>query len=91
MYSIRWRIWHEDRAQDLIEYTMLVAALALVAAGLLLSVGGGVTGIWKSGGNQLEAANTAAFGTPPAGGGGGNQNGGGGHHHGGDPHGHRDD
>jgi len=64
---------------------MLIAAVVLVAAGLFLSAGEGVKGIWTSGDNQLTAANTAAGGnqTPTSGGGGGGNHRGGGNHHGG--------
>ena len=87
--SNQWgRIWKEERAQDLVEYTILVAAIALVAVGLLLSVGDGVSGIWKSGGNQLAAANTVLSGPPAPAPGGGDGNGGGNH---GGGHGHHGD
>jgi Flp pilus assembly pilin Flp len=83
------RIWNEERAQDLVEYSMLLAAIGLVASGLLLNVGGSVSGIWSSGNTQLTAANTASSGNQaPVGGiapGGGNNGGG---KHGGDHEGH---
>jgi Flp pilus assembly pilin Flp len=66
MFNMSRRFWKEERAQDLIEHTMLMAAIALVAAGLLLNVGGGVKGIWKAGDNQLTAANTASGDQAPA-------------------------
>jgi len=84
MFHMSRRIWKEERAQDLIEYSMLVAAIALVASGLMLNAGVGVKGIWKSGDNQLVAANTASSGDPaPASNGGGKGGRGNGNGHGG--------
>jgi Flp pilus assembly pilin Flp len=87
MNSIRRQIWNEERAQDLIEYTMLMAGVALVAAGLMLNVGGGLSGIWKSGDTQLTAANTASAGDLIPTAAGGNHRGG----SGGNDGGHRND
>ena len=93
MFRISLRIWKEERAQDLIEYSMLTAAIALVAAGLLLSVGSGAAGIWKSGSNQLAAANTASSGgsAPSGGNTGGGIGFGGGDNHSGGHHDHHDE
>jgi Flp pilus assembly pilin Flp len=89
MHKIWRQIWNEERAQDLVEYSMLLAAIGLVASGLLLNVGGSVSGIWSSGNTQLTAANTASSGSQAPVGGiaprGGNNGGG---KHGGDHEGH---
>jgi Flp pilus assembly pilin Flp len=62
MFRSGRRTWVEELAQDLVEYSMLLGVIALVAAGLFLCAGGSVQGIWHSGDTQLTAANTAAGG-----------------------------
>ena len=78
MKSIWRRIRNEDQAQDLIEYSLLLAAMALLASGLMLNAGVSVSGIWKSGNTQLAAANIAVTGIQPSSGGNNNGNGNGG-------------
>ena len=50
----------EDSGQDLIEYTLLMAFVALASAALFIGVGGSITGIWTTVNTQLTAANTSA-------------------------------
>jgi Flp pilus assembly pilin Flp len=38
--------WHDDQGQDLIEYTLLMAFVALASAALFLGAGGSIQGIW---------------------------------------------
>ena len=52
--------WNEDQGQDLIEYTLLLAFVALASAALFIGAGGNVSGIWSSTNSQLAAANTSA-------------------------------
>lgn len=47
----------EDKGQDLIEYSLLMAFVALSSAGLYLSAGGSVLGIWTTVNSQLTSAN----------------------------------
>lgn len=49
----------DDRGQDLIEYTMLMAFVALASAALFIGAGGSISGIWSTSNSQLAAANTA--------------------------------
>lgn len=49
-----------EQGQDLIEYTLLMAFVALASAGLFLGAGGDVKGIWVATNNELTKANTAA-------------------------------
>ena len=51
---------HADEGQDLIEYTLLMAFVALASAALFLGAGGSIKGIWSTTNSQLEAANTSA-------------------------------
>jgi Flp pilus assembly pilin Flp len=50
----------EERGQDLIEYSLLLAFVAFSSAGLFWSFGGSVTGIWTTTNSQLTAANSFA-------------------------------
>jgi Flp pilus assembly pilin Flp len=54
------RIWNDEEGQDLIEYTLLMAFVALASAALFMGTGGSVKGIWTTTNNRLAAANTAA-------------------------------
>ena len=56
-------LWNEDQGQDLIEYTLLLAFVALASAALFIGAGGQVSGIWGKANSQLVAANTAAAGS----------------------------
>jgi len=50
----------DDQGQDLIEYTLLMAFVALASAALFLGAGGSIKGIWSVSNSQLAAANTSA-------------------------------
>jgi len=52
--------WQDESGQDLIEYTLLLAFIALASASLYLSAGNSVQGIWSQTSSQLVAANTAS-------------------------------
>jgi Flp pilus assembly pilin Flp len=52
--------WQDDQGQDLIEYTLLMAFVALASAALFIGAGGSIKGIWTSTNSQLDAANTSA-------------------------------
>ena len=49
--------WNDDQGQDLIEYSLLMAFVALASAALFLTAGGSVKGIWSASNSQLTAAN----------------------------------
>ncbi len=53
-------LWNDEQGQDLIEYTLLLAFVALASAALFLGAGGQIKGIWSRSNSQLVAANTAA-------------------------------
>ncbi len=46
----------DESGQDLIEYTLLLAFVALASASLFVSAGNSITGIWGSASNQLSNA-----------------------------------
>jgi Flp pilus assembly pilin Flp len=52
--------WQEESGQDLIEYTLLMAFVALASAAIFISAGGSISGIWTSANTQLGNAATAA-------------------------------
>ncbi|MBK5294210.1 MAG: Flp family type IVb pilin [Acidobacteriia bacterium] len=59
MTSIR-RFWLEEEGQDLIEYTLLLAFVALVAAAVFIGAGQSASGIWTIVGSHLANVSTAA-------------------------------
>ena len=48
-----------EDGQDLIEYTLLMAFVALASALLFLNAGRSIKGIWSSSNSQLSAANVS--------------------------------
>ena len=50
----------DEQGQDLIEYTLLLAFVALASAALFIGAGNSVKGIWSVTNSQLAAANTSA-------------------------------
>lgn len=52
--------WKDDQGQDLIEYTLLLAFVALASAALFITAGGSIQGIWSTTNSQLTAANASA-------------------------------
>ncbi len=49
---------HDEQGQDLIEYTLLLAFVALAAAALFIGSGGYVGTIWTVANNRLNSAAT---------------------------------
>jgi Flp pilus assembly pilin Flp len=52
--------WDDEQGQDLIEYTLLMAFVALASAALFIGAGGSIKGIWGATNSRLAAANSAA-------------------------------
>jgi Flp pilus assembly pilin Flp len=50
----------EDQGQDLVEYTLLLAFVALASAALFIGAGGQMVGIWSVANLKLTNANAAA-------------------------------
>ena len=50
----------EEQGQDLIEYTLLMAFVALASAALFLGAGSSIKGIWTSMNTQLSTANSGS-------------------------------
>jgi Flp pilus assembly pilin Flp len=60
MFSFAKSFWKDEQGQDLIEYTLLMAFVALASAALFLGAGGSINGIWTSGNTHLSIANSLA-------------------------------
>jgi Flp pilus assembly pilin Flp len=52
--------WNDEQGQDLIEYTLLIAFVALASAALFIGAGGKVSTIWTITNNSLSQAASAA-------------------------------
>jgi Flp pilus assembly pilin Flp len=55
--------WTDEQGQDLIEYSLLMAFVALASAALFLGAGKSISGIWSTTNSQLVAANSQASGS----------------------------
>ncbi len=56
-----WKsFWRQEEGQDLIEYTLLLAFVALAAAALFINAGGTIKGIWTIANSQLSNACASA-------------------------------
>jgi Flp pilus assembly pilin Flp len=60
MRHLFYKLLIDEQGQDLIEYTLLMAFLALASAALFMGAGGSISGIWTTTNNQLVQANTTA-------------------------------
>jgi len=50
------RLWQEEQGQDLIEYTLMLAFIALASAALFMSAGGSINTIWSTSNSELSTA-----------------------------------
>jgi Flp pilus assembly pilin Flp len=60
MTTLLRNLWNDDQGQDLIEYTLLMAFVALASAALFISSGASVSKIWSTTNSQLAAAASTA-------------------------------
>jgi Flp pilus assembly pilin Flp len=60
MKSFWKRFCREESGQDLIEYTLLLAFVALASASLFMSAGNSINSIWQSANNTLSTAAVSA-------------------------------
>ena len=60
MKSICLHLIKNEEGQDLIEYTLLLAFVALASATLFIGAGKSVSGIWSVTNSRLVVANTSA-------------------------------
>jgi Flp pilus assembly pilin Flp len=52
--------WNDEQGQDLIEYTLLMAFVALASAALFIGAGASIKSIWGSTNSQLSSAAASA-------------------------------
>jgi Flp pilus assembly pilin Flp len=52
--------WKDEQGQDLIEYTLLMAFVALASAALFIGAGGAVKNIWGKANNSLASADSGS-------------------------------
>ncbi len=50
------RFWNDEQGQDLIEYTLMLAFVALASAALFSSAGTSINQIWSKTNSQLTTA-----------------------------------
>jgi len=60
MLNLTKRLWQDEQGQDLIEYTLLMAFVALASAALFISSGTSISSIWSDSNSELSAAATTA-------------------------------
>jgi Flp pilus assembly pilin Flp len=53
------RFCKDERGQDLVEYSLLIAFIALAVVQIIISGGKSMNGIWSSTNSDLSAANAA--------------------------------
>ena len=58
--TLMHNLWKDEQGQDLIEYTLLMAFVALASAALFLGAGGSIKTIWTTTNTQLANAVTAS-------------------------------
>jgi Flp pilus assembly pilin Flp len=56
----------EDRGQDLSEWCLLTALVALIALGVIIQLSGGMQAVWRGANASLTAGNAASDGTAAA-------------------------
>jgi Flp pilus assembly pilin Flp len=63
----KWKDFRRnDRGQDLAEYCLITAAIALVGLVLFVHVSGGLQGLWGAANSTIAAGGSAAAGDAPA-------------------------
>jgi Flp pilus assembly pilin Flp len=60
MRNVMQQVWENEQGQDLIEYTLLMAFVALASAGLFITSGASISAIWSSSNAQLSGAAATA-------------------------------
>ena len=56
----------EDRGQDLSEWCLLTALVALIALAIIVQVSGGMQAVWRGANASLTKGDAASDGTPAA-------------------------
>lgn len=53
------RLWKEEEGQDLVEYTLLLAFIAIGSAAIITTIGGDVKTVWTATSTHMAAAAAA--------------------------------
>jgi len=61
MKHIVCRFLFDESGQDMIEYTLLMAFVALASAALFIGAGGSINTIWTTANTQLSNAASSAY------------------------------
>ena len=61
------RIHRDETGQDLAEYCLLTALIALIGLGIFVHLSGGMSSLWGGANTSLTAGNAAISGTTGAG------------------------
>jgi len=56
MKTLWTRFWNDEQGQDLIEYTLMLAFVALASAALFSTAGSSINVIWSNTNSQLSTA-----------------------------------
>ncbi|HTT62499.1 MAG TPA: Flp family type IVb pilin [Bryobacteraceae bacterium] len=56
MKTFWMKFWSDEQGQDLIEYTLMLAFVALASAALFSTAGGSINTIWSTANSQLSTA-----------------------------------
>jgi Flp pilus assembly pilin Flp len=56
-------LWRDETAQDLLEYTLLLAFVALAGAAAFLGMNSSINTLWSVANNNLAAGNAAGNGS----------------------------
>jgi len=60
MLNVMRRLWQDQQGQDLIEYTLLMAFVALASAALFITSGASISSIWSDSNVELSTAASSA-------------------------------
>ena len=60
MMELVHTFWFAECGQDLIEYSLLLAFVALIVVAFMMSIGGNVTCVWDEGSEVLHSAKKQA-------------------------------
>jgi Flp pilus assembly pilin Flp len=60
MKTLFWQFLNDEQGQDLIEYTLLMAFVALASAALFIGAGTSINTIWTTANGQLANAASSA-------------------------------
>jgi Flp pilus assembly pilin Flp len=76
----KWKEWkrfrRNDRGQDLAEYCLITAVIALIGLGLFVNISGGLQGLWGVANSTIAAGGSATTADPSAAGNPGRDHGG---------------